>query len=133
MVVEWIDKGFFNVVDSFNPETGEKHTTANKCSINGVPTDILMETWESLVFELLYKKSKLAELKEEYTQKEFDIVFTSDIDFKKLYNSTQEKVRKQHAKKELQELNDSIVELELRIEFIKQYISLLKEVVKQND
>ena len=98
--------------------------------ITVVPISVLLQEWEDLVHELSEKEVKLAELDELYHGKEFDIVYTSDIDFKSLYGSTAEKVRKQHAKDELRELNDEISALELSIVWIKNYISLLREVIR---
>ena len=90
----------------------------------------LIGEWESLVDELSDKEVKLGKLKELYNGNEFDIVFRSDIDFKSLYGSTSEKVRKQHAKDMLSDLNDEIQALELGINWIRQYIPLLREVIR---
>ena len=98
--------------------------------ITDIPVEILLVKWEQLVNELSDKESELANLKEEYNQKEFEIVFQSDIDFKALYGSASEKTRKQHATKTLSELNQKKTNLELRIQWIKQYIPLIREVVR---
>lgn len=100
------------------------------CSITDVPVDVLVNEWENLITELSDKEARLTELKELQTGKEFDIVYKSDIDFKSLYGSTSEKVRKQHANDVLAELNDEINNLELSINWIKRYIPLIKEAVQ---
>lgn len=100
------------------------------CLINEVPIDVLLNEWEDLVLELSQKEMQLSTKKEEYANKEFEIVFMSYIDFKKLYGSTAEKVRKQHAKNELSELDSEVKALELSVDWIKQYIILLREVVR---
>ena len=98
--------------------------------ITDVPTEVLLKEYEDIIFELSEKEIELCKVKEEYTVKEFDIVFKSDIDFKSLYGSTSEKVRKQHAKEVLSELSDRKASLELSVEFLKSYIGLLKEVIR---
>ena len=92
--------------------------------------DELVMAYEDLVFELSEKEMELAQMKEEYNRKEFDIIFRSDIDFKSLYGSTSEKVRKQHAKETLAGLDKTKSDLELSVEFIKNYIPLLREVIR---
>ena len=67
--------------------------------------------------------------KEEHDSKEFEIVYQSDIDFKALYGSTAEKVRKQHAKNELSDLNKEIKSLELSIDYLKRRLNYLKGLV----
>ena len=52
------------------------------------------------------------------------------IDFKGLYGSSSEKVRKHHAKGELSELNGQITALEVSTEWLKHRIELLKYAVK---
>lgn len=96
------------------------------CVITDVPVEKLLITWENLVAELSIKEIALCKLKEEYDKKEFDIVYNSDIDFKALYGSTSEKVRKQHAKDMLIDLSKEIDSLELSIKWIKNYIPLIR-------
>ena len=98
--------------------------------ITDVPVTVLLQEYEDLLFELYNKEVKLLNVKEEYNRKEFEIVYTSDIDFKALYGSTAEKVRKQHAKDALTELDSKISDLELSISWIRTYIPLLREVIK---
>lgn len=101
--------------------------------IADVDRTTLLDKWEDLVYELSIKQTELNKLKEEYTRKEFDIVFKSDIDFKALYGSTSEKVRKQHASEVLSDLGKAKESLELSIEFIKNYIPLIREVVRTKE
>ena len=96
---------------------------------NDPGTTYLVE-WELLVDELSYKNIEFKKLKEEYAQKEFKIVFMSDIDFKALYGSTAEKVRKQHAVNELKPLKDKINDLEISIGWINNRISYIKHYIK---
>ena len=97
-------------------------------SIDAFVMDNCIE-WSNLISRLSNRESKLNRLKEEYDNKEFQIVYQSDIDFKTLYGSTSEKVRKQHAKIELKELNDKIKGLELSIDYLKRRISFLRQLV----
>ena len=129
MRFELVDRKWYKLVESFNPETGNKHTAKIECSIVDVPVSVLLDTWEELVLDLDATSKTLTELKEQYNQEKFKIVFMSDINFKELYNSTAEKVREQHAKKELKDLDDKITGFELYVDWVKQYIPLLKEVI----
>ena len=98
--------------------------------IYNVPTTCLLDEWEGLLLELSEKEAELVLVKGDYNQQEFDIVYTSDIDFKSLYNSTSEKVRKQHAENELKPLKDKQNDLELGIAWIKNYLPFLREAIR---
>lgn len=89
-----------------------------------------LEDWTMMITELSDKEVELKKLKEEYATKEFDIVFMSDIDFKSLYGSTSEKVRRQHASNELKPLKDKINDLELSIDYLKRRITFLKDLIR---
>ena len=95
-----------------------------------VPVKYLLETYHCMIVELTHKETKYMELKEQYNSKEFEIVYMSDIDFKELYGSTSEKVRKQHANTVLKKLKTEINNLELSIDWLKRYISFLKELIR---
>ena len=84
--------------------------------------------WGNLVIELSEKETELSSLKDEYNQKEFDIVFlnSDNVDFKEMYGSTSEKVRKQHAQMKLQSMADSKTDLELSIDYLKRRIEFIK-------
>lgn len=100
------------------------------CMAVDVPGNFLLIEYENLLAELSNKEVELSKLNEKYTNKEFNIVFMSDIDFKALYGSTAEKVRKQHARMTLKSLNDEINKLELSIEWIKNYLLFLRELIR---
>ena len=95
-----------------------------------VPLDDLLLCYEDLIIELSLKETEYLKLKEDYDSKEFEIVFMSDINFKELYGSTSEKVRKQHASIELKPLKDELQGLELSIDYLKRYISFLRELIR---
>ena len=95
-----------------------------------VPKSMLLLTYEDLIVELSRKETEYMGLKEQYNQKEFEIVYMSDINFKELYGSTSEKVRKQHASNELKPLKDELQGLELSIDYLKRYISFLRELIR---
>ena len=84
--------------------------------------------WGNLVIELSEKETELSSLKDEYNQKEFDIVFlnSDNVDFKEMYGSTSEKVRKQHAQMKLQSMADAKTDLELSIDYLKRRIEFIK-------
>ena len=90
---------------------------------------MLLLTYEDLIVELSHKETEYMGLKEQYNQKEFEIVYMSDINFKELYGSTSEKVRKQHANTVLKKLKTEINNLELSIDWLKRYISFLRELI----
>ena len=92
--------------------------------------DLDLEEWTNLVSELSVKELEYKKLKSEYAEKEFEIVYMSDIDFKGIYGSTAEKVRKQHASTELKSLKDKIDSLELSINYITRRLVFLREVVQ---
>ena len=95
-----------------------------------VPVKYLLETYHCMIVELTHKETEYMELKEQYNSKEFEIVYMSDINFKELYGSTSEKVRKQHASVELKPLKDELQGLELSIDYLKRYISFLRELIR---
>ena len=95
-----------------------------------VPVKYLLETYHCMIVELTHKETKYMELKEQYNSKEFEIVYISDINFKELYGSTAEKVRKQHASNELKPLKTKLTGLELSIDYLKRYIVFIRELCK---
>lgn len=120
--------GRWKQVISIDEETGNRGWS--HISIVDVPVRCLIYEWEKLVVELSDKEFDLACKKEQYAKEEFEIVYQSDINFNELYGSTSEKVRKQHAKTVLVKLDGEIQSLELGINWIKQYIPLLRECIK---
>ena len=95
-----------------------------------VPVKSLLETYHCMIVELTHKETEYMDLKEQYNSEEFEIVYLSDINFKELYGSTSEKVRKQHASKVLKSLKDELQGLELSIDYLKRYISFLRELIR---
>ena len=124
------NKGVWNREIPVFDDEGNEGFQYEPVLITDVSVTCLLQEWESLVSELSDKEFDLACKKEQYAKEEFEIVYQSDINFKELYGSTSEKVRKQHAKTVLVKLDGEIQSLELSINWIKQYIPLLKEVVR---
>ena len=89
-----------------------------------------LEEWTKMITELGDKEVELKELKEEYATREFEIVYMSDIDFKSLYGSTSEKVRKQHASDELKVYKHRIDDLEFCVNYLTRRIVFLKELIR---
>lgn len=96
--------------------------------ITDVPVDVLLKEWHFLVHELSDKEVELYQLKEAYLIAESKIV--NEVDFKAIYGKNNEKIRKEHCKKELSDLVEQIKELEFGIGWIRNYIPLLREVVR---
>lgn len=118
---------YFDCRDKFNAKALCEYLNKNSYSTS-INDDL--NKWTRLITDLSSKETELISLKEEYAQKEFEIVFMSDIDFKALYGSTAEKVRKQHAANELKPLKDKINSLELSVSYLKHKISYLKELIR---
>ena len=114
---------YSNLIERIDTEIDAADT-----SVDAFVLDNCVE-WYNLISELSKKEEELYFKKEEYNQREFEIVFQSDIDFKGLYGSTAEKVRKQHAKTELKELDKEIKGLELSVDYLKRRLSYLKGLV----
>ena len=100
----------------------------NDTSVEAFVIDNCIE-WYNIISELSRKEEQYYLKKEEYNRKEFEIVFIDDIDFKAMYGSTAEKVRKQHAKTILKELDNEIKSLELSIDYLKRRLTYLKGLV----
>ena len=86
--------------------------------------------WDKLIRELSEKEIELIKVKEEYRQKEFNILFVEDIDFKALYGKANDKTRAYHVKVECKDLLDKKHDLELSIDCLKRYTVFLKEVIR---
>ncbi len=97
-----------------------------------VTIDDYFKEWEISIIELSEKEVRLSVLKEEYNEKEFDIVFLNidDVDFKELYGSTSEKVRKQYATMKLQSLIDAKNDLQVSIDYLKRRIEFIKAIMR---
>ena len=95
-----------------------------------VPLDSLIREYEELLIELSDKETEYMRLKEQYNSEEFELVYLSDINFKELYGSTSEKVRKQHASTVLKPLKTKLNGLELSIDYLKRYIVFIRELIR---
>ena len=118
--------GRWKTVTAVDPETG--NCAWNHVHIMEVPLPVLFEEWESLVQELSHNEKEFYELKEDIFHREQDII--RETDFKKLYNQNNKDVRKEHLDKVLGKDYAFQKKLEFRIDWIKQYIPLLKEVIR---
>ena len=96
--------------------------------ITVVPVGYLLREYENLVFELSELEVKLYTLKEYYLVAESEIV--NNTDFKAIYGANNQKVRDNHVKTELSDIVSQMKDLEFSIGFLKQYIPLLREVVR---
>lgn len=96
--------------------------------ITVIPVMTLIREWEKLVRELSMKEVELYNLKEAYLLAERKIV--EETDFKALYGANNEKVRKQHVKSELSDMVQEKANLQFSIDFIRNYIPLLREVIR---
>ena len=110
-----------NLCDSLNAKFNSKRVTIE---------DYYNE-WDKAITELSEKEADLSLIKEEYSEKEFDIVFINSegVDFKDLYGSTSEKVRKNHIKKELKSLEDAKNDLNVSIDYLKRRIDFIKSIM----
>jgi hypothetical protein len=97
-------------------------------TITQVPVNDLLAAWEDLVMELSEKEIKLYNLKEAYLIAEQKII--NEVDFKALYGANNQKVRDNHVKSELADMVSDMKALEFGIGWIRQYIPLLKEVIR---
>ena len=96
--------------------------------ITDVPVDVLLKEWHFLVHELSDKEMELYKLKEYIQSESFHIETT--FDFKEAYGKNNADIRKHHIKVELCDVFDRVSDLELSIAWIRQYIPLLKEVIR---
>ena len=124
------DKGHWQHLISYETVDGELVQEWCGCMAVDVPVNYLLIEYEGFIAELSYKEMELSKKKENFNQKEFEIVYMSDINFKELYGSTSEKVRKQHASNELKPLKDELQGLELSIDYLKRYIVFIRELCK---
>ena len=107
---------------------GDESLEWNIVPITEIPSDELLRTYEDLVLELSDKEIELYMLKEQYLQRESEIV--QNTDFKALYNANNQKIRDQHVKETLKDMVEKKVELQFTIDFIRNYIPLLREVLR---
>jgi len=96
--------------------------------ITVVPVIVLLQVYEDMIVELSDKEVELYSLKEAYLIAERKII--EETNFKELYGANNQKVRDQHVKAELQDLVDKKASLQFSIDFIRNYIPLLREVLR---
>ena len=124
------DNGQWQQMISYETVDGELVQEWCGCMAVDVPVNYLLIEYEDFIAELSYKEMELSKKKEIFNREEFEIIYISDIDFKSLYGSTAEKVRKQHANTVLKKLKTEINNLELSIDWLKRYISFLRELIR---
>lgn len=111
-----------------NLNTGEKSPIGPKPIWLLSDGDIIDE-WNKAIEELSQKEKKLLHVKDEYSQKEFNIKYVDDIDFKELYGRANDDTRAHHVRITLKELINEKNELELRVDYLTRRISFLKAVL----
>ena len=98
------------------------------CRVTDVPVDYLIREYEGLINELSSKEVKLYSLKEAYLIAEDKIV--RETDFKALYGANNQKVRDNHVKNELADMVTEMKGLEFGMNWIRNYIPFLREVIR---
>lgn len=106
-----------NLCDSLNAKFNSKRVTIE---------DYYNE-WDNIIIELSEKEVDLINLKETYAEQEQEIL--SNTDFKKLYGANNDKVRKNHIKKELKSLEDAKNDLNVSIDYLKRRIEFIKSIM----
>ena len=124
------DKGHWQQMISYETVDGELVQEWCGCMAVDVPVNYLLIEYEDFITELSYKEMELSKKKEIFNKEEFEIIYISDIDFKSLYGSTVEKVRKQHASTVLKPLKTKLNGLELSIDYLKRYIVFIRELIR---
>lgn len=89
--------------------------------------DDYFKEWEKYIRELSEKEIDLINLKETYAEQEQEIL--SNTDFKELYGANNDKVRKNHIKKELKSLEDAKNDLIVSIDYLKRRIDFIKSIM----
>ena len=123
-----LDNGIWKEECVLIDKEGNESVSYREVSIVDVPvTDLLVE-YEDMVLELSQKEVELYNLKEAYLLAERKIV--EETDFKSLYGANNQKVRDTHVKAELADMYSQRKDLEFSIDFIRNYIPLLREVIR---
>jgi hypothetical protein len=122
------EKGYWEQLIQYEGKDGEMVSEWCGCVITDVPVEDLIGEWESLVAELSNKEVSLYNLKEAYLIAEQKII--NETDFKELYGKNNEKVRTNHVKNELSDMVSEMKSLEFGINWIRNYIPLLREVLR---
>ena len=93
------------------------------CTIERESAEIAKE-WETLLDELTHNERALYEWRTLYNAKSEEIL--ANTNFNEIYGKNNEKVRKEHVKKELIDWYNTIKELEFTIDYQIRRISFLK-------
>ena len=126
-----LDNGIWKEECVLIDKEGNESVSYREVSIVDVPvTDLLVE-YEDMVLELSQKEVELYNLKEAYLIAESKIV--NETDFKTLYGANNQKVRDNHVRNELADMVQCKADLQFSIDFIKQYIPLLREVIRSKE
>ena len=96
--------------------------------VTDVPLNNLLCEYECLVNELSSKEISYFTKKETYNALSEKIIRVTD--FKSLYGKNNAEVRKQHVKGELSDLYSELKDLEFSIDWIRNYIPFLREVIR---
>ena len=115
------------------PDDGEPCFEWVDCPITNVPVSVLCDEWEKLIRELSRKEVALQHVKKEFAEKEFQIKYIEDIDFKGLYGKANDDTRNHHVKLVCKELLERKNGLELSVDYLKREINLLKSVVNSHE
>ena len=91
-------------------------------------TNEYLTEWENLINELSEKELALIEWKQVYEIKAQTI--EDETDFKAIYGRNNADIRKLHIKNELKEWSNTIIDLEISIDWITRRISFLRELIK---
>lgn len=87
----------------------------------------LFKEWDLLMYIINQSEVKLYYLKKDYDQAEQKIL--NETDFKELYGANNDKIRRNHVKKELANQVEEIAFLELALANAKRKISYLKSYI----
>ena len=96
--------------------------------VTDVPLNNLLCEYECLVNELSSKEVEYFTRKESYNRLSSEIIESTD--FKALYGKNNEKVRKEHVKGELAVEFKELKALEFSVDWIRNYIIFLREVIR---
>ncbi len=122
------DEGwFFPVATEKQAETLCDYLNSLVQKDESVTIDDYFKEWESAIIELSEKEVDLINLKELYSEQEQEIL--SNTDFKELYGANNDKVRKNHIKKELKSLEDAKNDLIVSIDYLKRRIDFIKNIM----
>lgn len=119
--------GNWEMLVSYDTEDGEVKEWCG-CMAIDVGMECLINTYEGLIGELSSKEIAYWKAKENYNALSDKII--DETDFKALYGKNNADVRKTHVKNELGDLYGEIKALEWSINWLKNYIPFLRELVR---